>query len=157
MAYLHEPPLRSMVHFLSQTYCFTYLLDLSPSASNPDLLSDGTLVSMITPALRYSLTNLVHPFYVPGSQLLLNPDIYVTVIAWTPFIAEGAQAVLCQGCLITPNNVEDVIKAIVVRLDELEKRSFEVSANVNNVMSNMRAEVSLAIIPLLLYGVKCFI
>jgi hypothetical protein len=40
---------------------------------------------------------LVHPFYVPGSQLLLNPDIYVTVIAWTPFIAEGAQAVLCQG------------------------------------------------------------
>ena len=44
---------------------------------------------MITPALRYSLTNLVHPFYVPGSQLLLNPDIYVTVIAWTPFIAEG--------------------------------------------------------------------
>ena len=133
-----------MVHFLSQTYCFTYLLDLSPSASNPDLLSDGTLVSMITPALRYSLTNLVHPFYVPGSQLLLNPDIYVTVIAWTPFIAEGAQAVLCQGCLITPNNVEDVIKAIVVRLDELEKRSFEVSADVNNVMSNMRAEVSLA-------------
>jgi hypothetical protein len=53
--------------------------------------------SMITPALRNSLTSLVHPFYVPGSQLLLNPDIYVTVIAWTPFIAEGAQAVLCQG------------------------------------------------------------
>ena len=52
---------------------------------------------MITPALRNSLTSLVHPFYVPGSQLLLNPDIYVTVIAWTPFIAEGAQAVLCQG------------------------------------------------------------
>ena len=43
------------------------------------------------------MTSLVHPFYVPGSQLLLNPDIYVTVIAWTPFIAEGAQAVLCQG------------------------------------------------------------
>ena len=119
---------------------------------------------MITPALRNSLTSLVHPFYVPGSQLLLNPDIYVTVIAWTPFIAEGAQAVLCQGisklfyvaklisnyfyyyyfftlgCLVTPNNVEEVIKSIVYRLDELEKRSFEVSADVNNVMSNMRAE-----------------
>ena len=56
---------------------------------------------MITPALRNSLTSLVHPFYVPGSQLLLNPDIYVTVIAWTPFIAEGAQAVLCQGKVLS--------------------------------------------------------
>ena len=44
------------------------------------------------------------------------------------------------GCLVTPNNVEEVIKSIVYRLDELEKRSFEVSADVNNVMSNMRAE-----------------
>ena len=129
-----------------------------------DKCSKSLFFSMITPALRNSLTSLVHPFYVPGSQLLLNPDIYVTVIAWTPFIAEGAQAVLCQGisklfyvaklisnyfyyyyfftlgCLVTPNNVEEVIKSIVYRLDELEKRSFEVSADVNNVMSNMRAE-----------------
>lgn len=131
---------RSMVHFLSQTYCFTYLLDLSPSASNPDLLNSGTLVQKIIPALRNSLVSLVHPFYVPGSQLLLNPDIYVTVIAWTPFITEGAQAVLCQGCLVTPKNVEEVIKNIVMRLGLLEKRSFEVAADVISVMSNMRAE-----------------
>ena len=88
---------KSMVHFLSQTYCFAYLLDFSPSSSTPDLLASNTLVNMVVPALRTSLTNLVRPFYVPGSQLLLRPDIYVTVIAWTPFIAEGAQAVLCQG------------------------------------------------------------
>ena len=53
---------KSMVHFLSQTFCFAYLLDLSPSASNPDLLSNGTLVSQVIPALRTSLTNLVRPF-----------------------------------------------------------------------------------------------
>ena len=116
------------------------LLDLSPSASNPDLLSNGTLVSQVMPALRISLTNLVRPFYVPGSQLLLKPDIYVTVIAWTPFIAEGAQAVLCQGCLVTPKNVDEVLQKIVNKLSQLEKRSFEVSADVNSVMTNMRAE-----------------
>ena len=71
---------RSMVHFLSQTYCFTYLLDLSPSGSTPDVLQDKTLVDFVIPALRTSLTNLVRPFFVPGSQLLLRPDIYVTVI-----------------------------------------------------------------------------
>ena len=80
------------------------------------------------PALRISLTNLVRPFYVPGSQLLLKPDIYVTVIAWTPFIAEGAQAVLCQGCLVTPKNVDEVLQKIANKLSQLEKRSFEVSA-----------------------------
>jgi hypothetical protein len=131
---------RSMVHFLAQTYCFVYLLDMSPSASNPDLLSSGTLVSSVVPALRDSLTNLVRPFYVPGSQLLLRPDIYVTVIAWTPFIAEGAQAVLYQGSIVTPDNVDEFMKNVVVRLNYLEKRSYEVSGVVNKVMTDMRAE-----------------
>ena len=74
---------KSMVHFLSQTYCFTYLLDLSPSGASPDLLGADTVVNFVIPALRTSLTNLVRPFYVPGSQLLLRPDIYVTVIGKT--------------------------------------------------------------------------
>ena len=38
------------------------------------------MVDFVIPALRTSLTNLVRPFFVPGSQLLLRPDIYVTVI-----------------------------------------------------------------------------
>ena len=117
---------RSMVHFLSQTYCFTFLLDLSPSASNPDLINIETLVSTVIPALRTSMISIVRPFYVPGSQLLLKPDIYVTVIAWTPFIAEGAQAVLCQGCLVNSQNVEDVMNKIIQRLTQLERRSYEV-------------------------------
>lgn len=105
-----------------------------------DLLNEGTLVSSVIPALRTSLTNLVRPFYVPGSQLLLRPDIYVTVIAWTPFIAEGAQAVLCQGCLVTPDNVEFILSKIVKKLTIMEQRSFEVSCEVNSVMSEMRSE-----------------
>ena len=80
---------RSMVHFLSQTYCFTYLLDLSPSGSTPDVLQDKTLVDFVIPALRTSLTNLVRPFFVPGSQLLLRPDIYVTVIGKYTFYIWG--------------------------------------------------------------------
>ena len=55
-----------------------------------------TMVTTLLPALGDSLAGLVRPFYVPGSQLLLQPDVYVTVVAWTPFMTDGAQAVLHQ-------------------------------------------------------------
>ena len=64
------------------------------------------------PALRASLTGLARPFYVPGSQLLLKPDLYVSVIAWSPFIADGAQAVLHQGWLLTPANLEAFLDGV---------------------------------------------
>lgn len=35
--YCYSVSPRSMVHFLSQTYCFAFLLDLSPSASQPGM------------------------------------------------------------------------------------------------------------------------
>ena len=47
-------------------------------------------------ALRRSLEGVIRPFYVPGSQVLFRPDIYVTVIAWSPFLTPGAQTVLHQ-------------------------------------------------------------
>ena len=47
-------------------------------------------------ALRRSLEGVIRPFTVPGSQVLFTPDIYVTVIAWSPFLCTGAQAVLHQ-------------------------------------------------------------
>ena len=55
------------------------MLDLSPSTAAAELLNKGVTSSSLLPALRKSLAGLVRPFYVPGSQLLLKPDIYVTV------------------------------------------------------------------------------
>ena len=60
--------------------------------------------------------------------------------AWTPFIAEGAQAVLCQGTLVTPDNVDATLDDIIKRLQILEKRSNEVSNDVHNLMVEMRTE-----------------
>jgi hypothetical protein len=54
-------------------------LDLSPSTAAAELLNKGVTSCSLLPALRKSLAGLVRPFYVPGSQLLLRPDIYVTV------------------------------------------------------------------------------
>ena len=55
------------------------MLDLSPSTAASELLNKGVTSSSLLPALRKSLAGLVRPFYVPGSQLLLKPDIYITV------------------------------------------------------------------------------
>ena len=56
-----------------------------------------TAVERLIPALRNSLEGAARPFCVPGSQLLLKPDIYVTIIAWTPFLTSDAQLVIHQG------------------------------------------------------------
>ena len=58
---------------------FVFMLDLSPSTAASELLNKGVTSSSLLPALRKSLAGLVRPFYVPGSQLLLKPDIYITV------------------------------------------------------------------------------
>ena len=54
------------------------------------------LILQMVVALRRSLDGVTRPFYVPGSQLLFKPDIWVSVIAWTPFLCSGAQSVLHQ-------------------------------------------------------------
>ena len=97
-----------------------YLLDFSPSAASPDICVGGgggpgaVLLDQQVAALRRAVEGVIRPFYVPGSQVantqhsaarcdyprvtqvLFKPDIYVTVIAWTPFLCQGAQSVLHQ-------------------------------------------------------------
>ena len=97
-----------------------YLLDFSPSAASPDICVGGgggpgaVLLDQQVAALRRAVEGVIRPFYVPGSQVantqhraarcdyprvtqvLFKPDIYVTVIAWTPFLCQGAQTVLHQ-------------------------------------------------------------
>ena len=136
---------RTTVRFLAQRYRFAYLLDMSPSVSGPDfrrkkLKNGDTLASALMPALRASLTGLARPFYVPGSQLLLKPDLYVSVIAWSPFIADGAQAVLHQGWLLTPANLEAFLDGVFQKLKIMESRISLMASEAYNKMQFDRSE-----------------
>ena len=136
---------RTTVRFLAQRYRFAYLLDMSPSVSGPDfrrkkLKNGDTLASALMPALRASLTGLARPFYVPGSQLLLKPDLYVSVIAWSPFIADGAQAVLHQGWLLTPANLEAFLDGVFQKLKIMESRISLMASEAYNKMQIDRSE-----------------
>ena len=130
----------SMVTFLSQQYKFVYLLDYSPSAACTDIKKGTVLLDQMVKALRRSLDGVTRPFYVPGSQLLFKPDIFVSVIAWTPFLCAGAQAVLHQGWLLTPENMEDFIRGVVIGLGKLEEHIARVAAIVIDELETIKMQ-----------------
>jgi len=77
---------------------------------------------------------------IPGSKRVIQPEIYVTVIAHTPFFTSPAQQVLVQGWLITTDNVTSLIQFIEKQLYLLEERVATVTAVANQQMENIRAE-----------------
>ena len=129
-----------MVTFLSRQYKFVYILDFSPSAANSDIKKDCILLEQKLKALRRSLAGVIRPFTVPGSQVLFTPDIYVTVIAWTPFLCPGAQSVLHQGCLVTPNNLENFLDVVAKGLNELENRIAHIASFVIDELEQNRMQ-----------------
>lgn len=60
--------------------------------------------------LKNALDGLAQPFQIPGTDppLYLNPDVFITVIVWTPFLTLDSQLVLCQGWRLTPDNVQEL-------------------------------------------------
>jgi len=70
----------------------------------------------------------------------MQPEIYVTVIAHTPFFTSPAQQVLVQGWLITTDNVTSLIQFIEKQLYLLEERVATITAVANQQMENIRAE-----------------
>jgi hypothetical protein len=66
-------------------------------------------------------------FIVPGSKTVFQPDVYATIIAYTPFFTSPAQQVLVQGWQVTPQNLPQLLTILEKQLQELEDRVAEVS------------------------------
>ena len=63
---------------------------------------------------------LLLQFHIAGSQILLSPELYVTVIAHSPLIHCRTNQVLLQCCLINPSNLSTVLQQLSHRLEEFE-------------------------------------
>lgn len=79
-------------------------------------------------------------FFAPGSTRLMKPEIYVTVIAHTPFFANPAQQVLVQGWLVTMENIGSLMHFIEKQLNILEEKVAHVTGVANQQLENLRAE-----------------
>jgi hypothetical protein len=58
---------------------------------------------------------------------VFQPDVYATIIAYTPFFTSPAQQVLVQGWQVTPQNLPQLLTILEKQLQELEDRVAEVS------------------------------
>lgn len=70
----------------------------------------------------------------------MRPEIYVTVIAHTPFFMNPAQQILVQGWLITTDNVNALTQYVEKQLYLLEKKVAYITAIANQQLENLRAE-----------------
>jgi hypothetical protein len=75
---------------------------------------------------------------VPGSRLLFQPDIFVTVLAHTPFFTSEGEQVVAQGWKLTPDNVSAFLLLLRKRYDEITVAVSHVTAAANDEMEEKR-------------------
>lgn len=83
-------------------------------------------------SLSRTLRGLAQPFYVPGSRLIFQPEIYVNVLAYTPFFTSEGQQVVVQGWKLTHNNVNELIHVLRERFSLISDSVAHVTAKANH-------------------------
>ncbi|ELW62137.1 Protein SZT2 [Tupaia chinensis] len=104
------------VTFLAWQYRFVIELDLSPSTSIVDDSTGEILFDEVFHALSRCLGGLLRPFRVPGSCINFQPEIYVTIQAYSSIIGLQSHQVLVQGCLLHPSQREVFLQQVYEQL-----------------------------------------
>ncbi|XP_075219216.1 KICSTOR complex protein SZT2-like isoform X2 [Lycorma delicatula] len=128
------------VIFLSETYSSVYCLDMSPSVSTVDIQHGQVIIDEILHSLKQSVEGVVKPFKIPGSCMIFEPEIFVTIIVHTPFFTTPAQQVLVQGWKVTQQNLEFFLFAIQKQLELLEDNIADVSGLVHDQLHDLRTK-----------------
>ncbi|XP_050730013.1 KICSTOR complex protein SZT2-like isoform X17 [Eriocheir sinensis] len=138
---------RTTLHFLARKYRLVFCLDLSPSTSVVDVTKSSTVLDEVFTTLRQCLKGIVRPFYIPGSLLLFRPEIYLTIIAHTPFFKSQSQQVLVQGWLLMERNLDHFLNSIQASLIQLEAQLAQATAQTYGQMveDNFLQALSLAL------------
>lgn len=107
------------VTFLAKKYRFVFCLDLSASIATVDIQNETLLFDEVFVALSRCVERLVMPFQVPGSCVMFQPEIYVTVIAYIPHYNPAVQQVLIQGWPLTQDNKKLFLEHVSTGLQEI--------------------------------------
>uniref|UniRef100_A0A3B3SNA3 SZT2 subunit of KICSTOR complex n=1 Tax=Paramormyrops kingsleyae TaxID=1676925 RepID=A0A3B3SNA3_9TELE len=92
LAYQLVPSTR--VTFLSHRYRFVIELDLSPSTGIVDDSTEEMMFDEVFHALSRCLAGLTKPFKVPGTDLVFQPEIFVTILAYSSIIGLRSHQVI---------------------------------------------------------------
>lgn len=112
------------VLFLSKSIATSIILDLSPSVVSVSPQNDCVFLDSLFDAVKRVLHLLVKSHEIPSSSTnvkpqLLQPKVYVSVIAYTPFVIAKDNQVLVQSRRITSANIDQVLVEIWICLNRL--------------------------------------
>ncbi|XP_028937849.1 KICSTOR complex protein SZT2 isoform X3 [Ornithorhynchus anatinus] len=110
------------VTFLAWQYRFVIELDLSPSTGIVDDSTGEILFDQVFHALSRCLGGLLQPLRVPGSDVVFQPEIYVTIQAYSSIIGLQSHQVLVQGCLLEPARREAFLQRVYAQLCVFEDK-----------------------------------
>lgn len=118
------------INLLANSYRIVFCLDMSPSQCTVDLHHGEILFDELMACFERTILGISQELCVPGCLgHPLIPDIYVTVIAHTPFFMSPAQQVLVKGVRIsgTGNAVEELLLSVSSQLRHLSQRIADVA------------------------------
>ncbi|XP_069795103.1 KICSTOR complex protein SZT2 isoform X3 [Narcine bancroftii] len=114
------------ITFLAQRYRFVIELDLSPSTGIVDDSTGELIFDEVFHALSRCLVELLRPFKVPGTDIVFQPEIFITILAYSSIIGLQTHQVLVQGCLLDQTNLETFHQNIYQQLRAFENNVAEV-------------------------------
>ncbi|XP_067324031.1 KICSTOR complex protein SZT2 isoform X1 [Anolis sagrei] len=115
----------TQVTFFARQYRFVIELDLSPSTGIVDDSTGEIIFDEVFCALSRCLVGLLRPFRIPGSDILFQPEIFVTIQAYSSIIGLQTHQVLFQGCLLDKTNTETFLQQVYTQLCVFENKVAE--------------------------------
>ncbi|XP_070601162.1 KICSTOR complex protein SZT2 isoform X6 [Erythrolamprus reginae] len=113
------------VTFLAHRYRFVIELDLSPSTGIVDDSPGEIIFDEVFYALSRCLGGLLKPFRIPGSDILFQPEIFITIQAYSSIISLQMHQVLFQGCLSNGTKTETFLNQVYTQLCAFENKVAE--------------------------------
>ncbi|KAJ7332849.1 hypothetical protein JRQ81_015029 [Phrynocephalus forsythii] len=115
----------TQVTFLARQYRFVIELDLSPSTGIVDDSTGEIIFDEVFYALSRCLVGLLKPFRIPGSDIIYQPEIFITIQAYSSIIGLQTHQVLFQGCLLDQTKIETFLQQVYTQLCTFENKVAE--------------------------------
>ncbi|KAL1273378.1 hypothetical protein QQF64_029240, partial [Cirrhinus molitorella] len=123
------------VTFLARRYRFIIELDLSPSTGIVDDSTGEMIFDEVFHALSRCLVGLAKPFKVPGIDYVFEPEIFITILAYSSIIGLSSHQVLVQGCQLDCMDLEQFLHQIYQQLRAVESSIADVLQQQHNQFS----------------------
>ncbi|CDQ59819.1 unnamed protein product [Oncorhynchus mykiss] len=103
-------------------------------------------------ALSRCLAGLVRPFNVPGTDLVFQPEIFVTILAYSSIIGLNTHQVLVQGCQLNRTDLVQFLHQVYQQLRSVENNIAEVLQQQHSHLQQQHDQARGHMVITILYG-----